>query len=234
MAMTSCKECGRELSTKAEACPNCGARRPRTSGCAIFALGCILLLVLGSILGQCSAPSVHSPPAATPAKPTVASPSTTAVVPPPAPQPGSQWVYRTDEDDMGKGTTHFAWVKSTNTVEFEFPYGKPQHAELTLRSHPRHGKDVLFQIERGQLLCRSYEPCNVLVRFDDREAQRFSALGPSDGSSEVLFIQNYSRFVGALQKAKVVRIAAEVYQQGAPVFEFDVSGFDPGKYQTTK
>lgn len=35
MAMTKCKECGADISTKAEACPKCGARQPRpTSGCA--------------------------------------------------------------------------------------------------------------------------------------------------------------------------------------------------------
>lgn len=132
---------------------------------------------------------------------------------------------------MAKGTSYGAMVRSTNTVEFGFPYAGPQHATLTLRTHPRHGKDAIFSIERGQFLCRSYEDCTILVRFDDQKAQKYSAVGAADGSTETIFIRNYSRFVGSLQKAKTIRIAAEIYQQGAPVFEFDVSGFDEAKYR---
>jgi len=143
-------------------------------------------------------------------------------------------VYGKNEDPMAKGITYGAMVRSTNTVEFDFPYSGPQHATLTLRTHPRHGKDLMFSIERGQFLCRSYEDCTILVRFDEQQAQKYSAVGASDGSTETIFIRNYSRFVGSMQKAKTVRIAAEIYQQGAPAFEFDVSGFDTSKYRPTQ
>jgi hypothetical protein len=89
----------------------------------------------------------------------------------------------------------------------------------------------MLSIERGQFLCRSYEDCTILVRFDDQKAQSYSAVGASDNSTETIFLRNYPRFVGSMQKAKTVRIAAEIYQQGAPVFEFNVSGFDASKYK---
>jgi hypothetical protein len=38
MAMTQCKECGNAISTKATACPACGVKIVRTSGCAWIAL----------------------------------------------------------------------------------------------------------------------------------------------------------------------------------------------------
>jgi hypothetical protein len=37
MAMTVCKECKAQISTKADTCPQCGAKQTRTSGCAIIA-----------------------------------------------------------------------------------------------------------------------------------------------------------------------------------------------------
>jgi hypothetical protein len=37
-----------------------------------------------------------------------------------------------------------------------------------------------------------------------------------------------------MQKAKRVRIAARIFQQGAPMFEFDVSGFDGKKHKPRK
>lgn len=146
----------------------------------------------------------------------------------------SQWSYNQSADEMGNGTTYLANISSTNTVNFDSPYSGDQHAHLTLRIHPRYGKDVVFRIEQGQFLCNSYEDCVVLVRFDDGKAANFSAVGAQDNSTETIFIRNYSRFVERLQKAKRIRISANIYQEGAPVFEFDVSGFDPNKYKPNK
>lgn len=145
--------------------------------------------------------------------------------------PGSQWMYFQSEDQMGKGTTYSATVQSSNTVTFDFPYSGAQHATLTLRTHPRYGKDIILRIERGQFLCGSYDGCDVLVRFDDGDALTFSAAEPSDNSTEVLFIRDYSRFVGRMLKAERVRISASVYQEGSPVFEFDVRGFSVARYR---
>jgi hypothetical protein len=60
----------------------------------------------------------------------------------------------------------------------------------------------------------------------------FSASGPADHSSTVIFLEDYSRFVAKLRKAKRVRLSVDIYHEGAPVFEFDVSGFDFDRYQT--
>lgn len=44
MAMTRCKECGNEVSTKAEACPKCGAKRPRPTSIGTWIIGGFLAL----------------------------------------------------------------------------------------------------------------------------------------------------------------------------------------------
>ncbi len=163
------------------------------------------------------------------------SPSTsTSSAPAPAATPGSQWSYDNSEDAMAKGTVSQASVQSTNTVNFRFPYAGEQHGTLTLRTHPRYGKDVIFSIKKGQIQCPSYSGCTVLVRFDNGEAARYSAAGPEDNSSETIFFRDYSGFVGKMMKAKTVRISPSVYQEGAPVFEFDVTGFDTAKYRPAK
>ena len=132
---------------------------------------------------------------------------------------------------MSGQTEAIAAVESTNTVEFHFPYAGEQHATLFLRTHPRHGKDLILQIRKGQILCRSYEDCSVLVRFDDKKPESFSGVGPADHSTTSVFIRNYGRFYASMLKAKTVRISVPVYQEGAPIFEFDVAGFDAAKYK---
>jgi hypothetical protein len=144
---------------------------------------------------------------------------------------GAQWTYARNSDPMGSGTYYVAYVTSLNTIELGYPYGGPQRATLTLLMAPDGSGDVIFEIERGQLLCESYEECLVSVRFDDGQREYFSALGPSDGSTTRIYISNYRKFYGKLNRAKRVRLAAGIYQGGAPAFEFDISDFDPKKYK---
>lgn len=46
MALVKCKECGSDISSKAEACPRCGAKPRRTSGCAWLVLILFGLLII--------------------------------------------------------------------------------------------------------------------------------------------------------------------------------------------
>jgi hypothetical protein len=54
MALVTCKECGKELSTGAATCPHCGAPGPaakpakKSSGCAIVVLIFLILAVIGA------------------------------------------------------------------------------------------------------------------------------------------------------------------------------------------
>lgn len=229
MALIKCKECETEVSSKAETCPKCGARvAAKPMGCStligIVILGAVIISAFSSIFSsstKSSAPTDASSTSSTPTAPISA-------------PPGSQWFYHHNGDPMGKGVIHEARVSSSNAVNFGFPYSGTQHATLSLRTHPRHGKDVIFRIEKGQILCHSYEDCTLLVRFDDEPPTKYSAVGAADNSTETVFIRNYDKFTGKMLKAKRVRIAANIYQEGAPVFEFDVNSFDQGKYKASK
>ena len=231
MALIKCKECGAEFSSKAEACPKCGARvAVKPMGCGtligVLILGVVIVSAFSSIFSSGTRSGTSSAP-------TSSSSASSGQTPAP-PQPGSQWFYHHGDDSMGKGVIHQAHVSSSNMVNFGFPYSGTQRATLSLRTHPRHGKDVIFRIEKGQILCHSYEDCTVLVRFDDEPSTNYSAVGAADNSTETIFIRNYDRFIGKVLKAKRVRIAANIYQEGAPVFDFDVSGFDQEKYRPKK
>lgn len=143
----------------------------------------------------------------------------------------AKWHYFASTDPMTSRTSRTAQIESENVVNFDFPYQGAQRATLILRDHPTHGRDVIFQIERGQLLCNSYEGCSVRIRFDEAKAEMWNASPPSDNSSTVLFVRNESRFVQRLRAAKVVRVQVSAYEEGAPTFEFEVGGFDYSRYR---
>lgn len=216
--LIKCKDCDREISKNAKTCPGCGAKnKKKTSLLSWVILGLFVCFIIASAnkgkeITQNAQQRVASGQ-------TAGTPFITGI-----------WSYSHSSDPMSNGVTHTAAIQSLNTVNFTFPYAGEQHANLVIRTHPKHGKDVIFGIQQGQLLCNDYDGCNVSVRFDDAEAVTYKANSAADHSTETIFLSNYSGFIDRMMKAKRVRIAVNVYQEGTPVFEFDVSKFDKNQY----
>jgi hypothetical protein len=59
MAMTKCKECGAEISTKAESCPKCGAKRSGGGniGCGTVIVGIFVAILLISLFSGNKTPT---------------------------------------------------------------------------------------------------------------------------------------------------------------------------------
>jgi hypothetical protein len=229
MALIKCKECRAEISSGVGTCPKCGARvKARSIGLGtwivVLFLGALILSTFSTLCGGADARlrTFNNEMTASFAK-------EKTLLSQPADN-GSQWSYSQSEDSMSKGHIFMARVKSSNTVSFDFPYSGAQHGTLSLRTHPRYGEDLIFRIEKGQILCNSYESCDVLIRFDNDEPIEYATTGTEDGSTETIFISDYSGFVRRMLKAKKVRISVTIFQEGSPIFEFDVSDFDQSKY----
>lgn len=72
MALKPCKECGREISTEAKACPHCGKQNPTGMKTSPLAMGCLVLIVLvivGKIISSGNSGS-SSTPQSTPSRET--------------------------------------------------------------------------------------------------------------------------------------------------------------------
>lgn len=70
MALVICKECGGKVSSKAEACPHCGAKRPKKTSVLTWIVGGIFAFAIGGavINGQRQAeplPAARAPAAST-------------------------------------------------------------------------------------------------------------------------------------------------------------------------
>lgn len=171
------------------------------------------------------------PSPSTPSAPAINPPSASAQAPEKQPDPGTtstvpktSWDYSASKDAMGLGEVQIARNESLNTVDFSFPYGGPQHARLYLRSHPQYGKDLYLTISRGQILTDVSDGCRVLLRFDDEKPTWVTGSGPTDHGSTTVFLSGVAPLINRMKKAKRLRIQIPVYQEGNPVFEFDIEG----------
>lgn len=138
------------------------------------------------------------------------------------PEPSSRWRYTQRHDEMRNANTNVACIASTNELEFDFPYQGGSSAEICFRQSPQHGFDAWVRVERGQFTCLM--DCVVRVKFDDGEIQTFSASGSSDGSADIVFISNASRFLTGARQASRVVVEANFYQSGSHQMVFENAG----------
>lgn len=135
---------------------------------------------------------------------------------------GESWDYSTSIDKMTSQKTVHAVIRSSNSLSLQFPYKGSNFGRLLVRQHPKYGTDVIVDVDKGQILCRSYDGCSVSVRFDSGKPSTFSATPPADHSSDTIFLQNAQRFIASARKAKRILVQLTFFQSGMQVLEFEV------------
>src|SRR3546814_9903105 len=61
-------------------------------------------------------------------------------------------------------------------VNLQFPYGTVS-GYIEVRKRPTDGLNVMFLVDKGQILCRSYSDGHVSVKFDDQPIKRYACDG---------------------------------------------------------
>jgi len=82
----------------------------------------------------------------------------------------------------------------------------------------------MIVVDDGQLHCQ-YRNCRILVRFDQAKPTSFSVSSPADNSSDTWFIEDTTRFISQLSRAKQVIVELQFYQQGIREITFETTGF---------
>lgn len=247
MALMACKECKHQVSTTAPTCPNCGAKvagKQTTSGCAVVAAVVVGVIVVTMLFMLKGVNDLSAERAAAAAQQQQLEQKRVAEMPPEerakldakkaaeaaekadaeAALKGLRWIYNESDDAMGRGKTKMAMLRSTNEIEFDFPYAGAQRGAIVLRKRASEdAADVMFSIQRGQFQCGIRE-CKLLIRFGDGKPETFTASTPSDNSSETVFLDNPSRFIRAARTADKIAIEAEFFSQGTRVFQFQSTG----------
>lgn len=133
------------------------------------------------------------------------------------------WDYSNSTDPMTGKPISTARLASYNTLNLDFPYKGENRGRLLVRRHPTHGLDVIFTIDKGQLMCDSYRGCSATLRFDDGKPMTFRGGESADYDKTVMFLLDRRRFVEAARKAKLIRVQVTIYQAGDQVLEFNSS-----------
>lgn len=247
--MKKCWQCSRDVPDEARRCDSCGAdlskyhdpnnlaASARPSGCikiGVIALAVFVgLAILGAIVGPPPAnktATATSPTATAPASESASNasaPAPAASAPTEPAEPPSEWQYSENRDEMRGSSERFASVTSENELHFGFPYGDTR-ARLELRQSARFGFDIMVSVESGQFTCYSFSGGRIAVKFDDGPIRNYGCNRPSDGSTEIIFIENQQQFLSQLRRARRVVIEAEFFREGRQQLIFNVAGLNWG------
>lgn len=124
---------------------------------------------------------------------------------------------------MSGGKTEYAVLESNNSLSLARPYSGINRGRIVVRQSPKFGEDVYVTVDKGQILCRSYEPCTVRLKFDDAKPIAVSAIGPSDHSTTIVFLRSRARFLEGAKSARKILVELEFYQNGVQILEFHSS-----------
>jgi hypothetical protein len=146
------------------------------------------------------------------------------------------WAYSSKSDEMSGKVTYFADTQSAEHVDFNFPYQGDQTATLALRNNADGSTDVLFFMQKGQIVCDEVENCRVTIKLDDAQPEYYPVSFPNDGSRDAIFfdqtptdLRQEALTPQNLKKHKMLRVKVTFYQEGDHIFTFDLSRLDLSK-----
>jgi len=131
-----------------------------------------------------------------------------------------KWSYESETDKMTGQSKQFATIISDNSIDLPFPYSGANRGTLLIRQKAKGSNEVMFMIQKGQMMCRSFHPCTISIRFDTKQPLKFEGSGNSSSDPTVTFIQSANTFVQEAKKAKKILVQVDLYQAGLQIFEF--------------
>ena len=135
-----------------------------------------------------------------------------------------QWQISRTVDEMTDKERVIASLRSSNTVNFDFPYEGGSYLTMSVRRW-NDDLDVYFRISKGQFVCNEYRGTDIIsIRFDDEEPVKYNVVESSTGDSDILFIKYSSSEKTILSKCKTahtIKVQANFYEEGSRVFTFE-------------
>lgn len=221
MAVVKCKECGGQVSTKAKACPSCGAKQPKKVGILgwLFVLVVVLPIAwqVGSGMGKADVP------APTPAN---TSAESAAVVPESEAQTGG-WSRHDYQDEMTDAKIQMLTLRSDNGQTFDFPYETPggSHLSLVFRKNGTDF-DAFLKVDKGQMLC-GHSECTFSLRVGDGKVQQWTGLRSTTNDSDLMFVRDAKALEAIVKKGGDIRIGIDFHRAGHRAFQFSADKY-PG------
>jgi len=132
------------------------------------------------------------------------------------------WEYHERRDELRGTIMHVACTNSLQLIHLGFPYHS-QHLRLCIRSKAADDLDIYFVLPLGgQFSCAS--DCRASIKIDALEVESHSASTSSDGSSNIIFVDEEPALLEKIKSGKKLLVETEYFTNGTQQVSFDISG----------
>jgi hypothetical protein len=139
----------------------------------------------------------------------------------------AEWKYEVSEDAMREIKVDYAVLRSSNSVNFDFPYNGGSTLDIVVRKKNGKLDAVMFIVSKGQFSC-GFDGCEGAIRYviDGKKGSvdTLHLANAESGKSEVLFAQHSSFVFQQLKRADSLLVELPFYQYSGIQFEFDTKG----------
>lgn len=137
----------------------------------------------------------------------------------------TKWEYGEAVDEMTDAKTYVAQIEAEEELEFDFPYDGGTPVYITLRSaNGRTDVKVWVPKNKGQFNPDIMGGSSLMARFDEKPAEKYYYVAPSDYSTEAIFIKNADKFIENLKAAQKTIVQCEFFNEGTRTITFDTRG----------
>lgn len=227
MALTKCKECGAEVSKKAETCPSCGApvspkRKPVGCGTAIVLVifAFVMVSVFQAITGVSQGPSSNRIP------------DTNAAVGSQSAAPKPQWQEaRPFTNEMNGKVTYGAYSPDAEpSTPLDFPYSNMKGSLFFVCQGPqRTNEQIYFEFTQppniasyASKLRDGYAEIDASIKFRNRSAQQIK-LTQRPGSKRLL-VASGGVTADELRRHESIKLELSLYGDKRAVFTYELEG----------
>lgn len=135
-----------------------------------------------------------------------------------------QWRYSEETDPMTSGKKYYAQIYSTTWLSFQFPYNGGSEVDFFIRNVQGENEAIL-RVSKGQFLTSFDSGKNVRIRFDQDQPITIGYNSASDGSTDVIFLDNPDEIIRHIKKSNSFLIEVAFYQEGNKHLEFAYRDF---------
>lgn len=136
----------------------------------------------------------------------------------------TSWTYSEQIDEMDNTKRTIAFIKSDNSIKFDFPYGK---SDFTLNVRNWKGSNsVYLSCSKCQFIAGLNGDKTYRIKFDNEAPIRVSANHSSSGSPDIVFLGSVSEIISKLKTSEKLIIEAEFYDSGMNNITFSTKGFE--------
>lgn len=135
-----------------------------------------------------------------------------------------QWRYSEETDPMTSRVKYYAQIYSTTWLSFQFPYDGGSEVDLFIRNVDSQN-ELILRVSKGQFLSSFGSSSNMRIRFNNDEPISVSYNSASDGSTDVIFLDNPDQLIERIKKANSFIIEVAFYQEGNKLLTFAYQDF---------